>query len=202
MRVCVVGNGPSANGRGAHIDGYDFVVRCNRFKQAFVGDSAGRKLSAFAWAGLKRWNKIVPPGKFEMWITCPEAWHKGKERLTNARAICKKRKLKLRVIDLHRYMEVRRALEALSPKTGKFPPTTGLLAVDMALAAGAKELLIVGFDATTPEEPGWRYGNPKLHYATGPGHDFSAEKQMLDTLCSEQTWCGIKQYCRVRRITL
>ena len=51
MRVCVVGNGPSAQGKGEIIDAADFVVRIKAF-WCHGAEDAGSKIDALAWYGF------------------------------------------------------------------------------------------------------------------------------------------------------
>jgi hypothetical protein len=51
VRIAIVGNGPSAAGKGAEIDGHDMVIRMTTFPVCGALD-AGRKINVYAWFGI------------------------------------------------------------------------------------------------------------------------------------------------------
>ena len=188
VRVAVIGNGPSAKGLGGEIDLCDFVVRCGQWTAAFPKRSAGTKLSAWAWPGYSKMNRYLPKGKgWQMWITCPWTWHKGKERLRNVTAVSNRRRLHVLAISLPQYMAARKYLNRLIPSRTELPPTTGLLAIHMALGLKPAEMLIAGFDARSPGSPGFRYADGRK-LRSGP-HHMATEKILLQELF-EGSWLG------------
>jgi hypothetical protein len=174
VRVAVVGNGPSAKGQGKAIDACDLVVRCGQFVKVFTNGSAGRKTSVWAWAGYSKNNSLAPARGTGFWITCPWKWHKGPQRKDNVRALARKRRAKVRVISLAEYMAVRKVSNALSACRRDLPPSTGILAVGMAVLVKPAYLLVCGFDAGKPYADGRKF-------RTGL-HDYFAERKMLEDL--------------------
>jgi hypothetical protein len=151
MRFAIVGNGPSAAGQGPEIDGHDFVVRCGAFACAGAA-RAGSRLDAWAWFGcpleIARLGGRVPEGDYQVWNTkaldqwgCSD-WVNPRELIARAAG-----------------RPVRWATESLLAEEVRCcgaEPSTGFTAVDMAIRmVGAPEVSLYGFDATTPEAPGW-----------------------------------------------
>lgn len=190
--VAIVGNGPSAEGRGAEIDACEFVVRCNNCIRMGAG-RAGVRIDALAWFGDRESRCSPPPGDYEHWITLPphRHWpphwqHKGGwEKIVeaaNGRAAIRW------VTD---WQWQREAAELARVGAGPFAgrdwtaPTTGFTAVDMALRAlRPARLCLYGFDATAPDAPG---------YDAGPcswQHDFTGEKLHLAALRDHGHWLG------------
>lgn len=187
MRIAVIGNGPSAKGLGAEIDACDFVVRTGQCINAFKENEAGTKLSAWAWPGYPKMNRYVPKGKgWQMWVTCPAEWHKGEVRMPNVARIANQHKLNVQVLNLNEYTKVRVACKALSGKD--LPPTTGILAIHMALMKKPAELLLAGFDCTIPTQPGFCYADGRKGLSVKL-HDYTAEKVLTGHLL-EGKWLG------------
>lgn len=188
MRIAVVGNGPSANGLGKEIDRCDMVVRAGQFKQAFPKDQAGKKLSAWAWPGYPKNNNLVPKGKgYCIWVTCPWGWHKGPVRRKNVLAVANRQGLHISAMPLPQYLYVRKYLNRLAKDGKDLAPTTGILAVHMAVATRPKEILLAGHDAIKPGTPGWRYADGRK-LSAGP-HRMGLEKELLKELF-EGSWLG------------
>lgn len=182
MRIAVVGNGPSALNRGKEIDACDFVVRTGQFTKVFRNGSAGRKLDAWAWPGYAKMNKLVPKRKgWQMWVTCPWKWHKGPARRQNVHRIASARKLSVTVIPLERYLRVRKWVQHFSKRTAEFPPTTGMLAIGMAIRMEPDSLYLCGFDAGKGYADGRGFGKGL--------HDYFAERIMLEEL-EKGVWLG------------
>ena len=69
MQVAIVGNGPTANGKGNEIDAADFVVRLKAF-WAHGPVDAGRHLDALCWyGGMNGWDTAPTLPDCEHWIT-------------------------------------------------------------------------------------------------------------------------------------
>jgi len=182
MRIAVVGNGPSALGKGADIDACDFVVRTGQFKKVFKKGSAGKCMDAWAWPGYAKNNNLVPKQRhFAIWVTCPWKWHKGAHRKQNVSRIAITRKLGVRAIPLERYLLVRHWVRHFSDRGKDLPPTTGLLAIAMAVRMEPESLLLCGFDAGKPYADG-------RAFSTGL-HDYYAERKMLEAL-NRGVWLG------------
>lgn len=208
MRLCIVGNGPSAGGKAAKIDACDFVVRTTGWWKSGPAD-AGRKLDAYAWFGAEEQADIpeqyaVHP--FEHWMTLPllRCWpphttpkgdpHGG--QWMNVVAKSTLRPIRWITEDL---WQREMAMLTLLSKTHKptVPPSTGFTAVDMAIHLYAPaELVLYGFDATLKDKPGWRDNNPQWR-DDGP-HDLHLEKQLIHKLAVENVWIG--EPCGVRVI--
>jgi hypothetical protein len=180
VRIAVVGNGPSAKGQGDLIDACDLVVRTGQFAKVFKDGSAGNKLSVLAWPGYRKMNKLLPKRKCEWWITCPVKWHKGPARLANVNRLSK-RATKVRWIPLHDYMAIRHRVQNLSDWAKEFPPSTGILAVHMAVTLHPDSMLVCGFDA------GKAYADGRWYSKTL--HDYFAERKALEDL-ERGRWLG------------
>lgn len=182
MRVCVVGQGPSAHGKGKAIDACDFVVRLRAFWRT-AADDAGEKISAHAvFDG--RGILDVPPLACERWFThCPEqvfgAHDVGRIRL---RAFVEN--ARFRVCRMMTDMLWAKLVEYLSAH-----PSTGMAAASMAIEAfPGCELVLYGFDSTTPDRPNyWDARNAKV-YEVFP-HNMLAEKRALAEI-GQGIWLG------------
>jgi len=176
--VAVVGNGPSAAGRGAEIDACGFVVRCNWWQEAFPKGEAGTKVDAVCiWP--KAWTDRPDHRWFdgELWMSTPRGgarvptWHRA-----------------VRWIPEHRYYRLHEALvllhRARTESTACWP-STGLVALYMAMMLKAPRLLLVGFDATRIDAPGWGEFSKVNPWLDVQGHDFCAEKLLIAELLRE-----------------
>lgn len=187
--IAVVGNGSSAAEHPELIDAQDFVVRVNTWYKHFPGFCAGKRHDAWAlWPPA--WNSNIleaPAGEYEVWLTTPV--NLRDMMLTEALA-----RHKFRVVDHWTYEAAWKALEADREKHGPSAnsyaawPSSGFVALAMALRLGAEEVLITGFDATVSSAPGW--GDHKEHYpwAKVQGHDYAAEKRLIGQLESSGRW--------------
>lgn len=191
MRVAVVGNGPSAAGRGAEIDAHDFVVRCNAFGLAGALD-AGVKLSAWAWFACpvvaERMGQ-APAGDYCFWMTKPLAqW--GCSDIVDPRLLIRWAAGRpIRWVPIAYAKEVAEALGA--------EPTTGFMAVDMAIRMlRAPEIGLYGFDAVRPGEPGWGDAREVWPWLVNYPHRQDLEKIAFTRLRDEGTWLG--QPCATR----
>ena len=179
MRFAIVGNGPSALTRSEEIAACDQVVRINVpnmvsgdkwtvWASNFNADLAGK---------LDPLNR--PPAR--QWLCVPRTY--------------------LSAVSPQGSMPIPERCEAevSAPQwaslwfaAGFHRPTTGFVAVLLALEAGATELFLAGFDATTPKAPGW--GSAAWDWAAErcrwTMHDFAAEKAALRTLRDTGEFCG------------
>jgi hypothetical protein len=179
--VAVVGNGPSASGRGGEIDACDFVVRCNWFWRYFPGWSSGRKLSALCIYPeiLSQVLAEAPKGDWELWFSTPNA----PKRVPRP----------ARPIGRGAYETLYRRLKSLgrpNRSASNCWPTTGLVALSMALSMEPEQVYLVGFDALTPQQPGW--GDNGVSFRPRISHNYLAEKDlirvMLEQLAGEWSW--------------
>lgn len=185
MKAALVGNGPSAGRYGEEIDRTEFVVRMSNWIHYFPDWSAGRKCSAWAGPFYPKDNKQVPPGRgWEMWMTCPLEWHKGKKRFRNAERIAAPRGSIIRVCPLAAYTRLRQHLQSSAGRS--LPPSTGILAVAMALPlAEFSRITLYGFDAGLSNA--CRYANGRKGRFNL--HPFAAEAMLLGGL-ENGTWMG------------
>ncbi len=183
MRVCIVGNGPSAEGHGAEIDACDFVVRIKAW-WVFAAKDAGSRCDALAHYGWGNWEER-PAFDGEHWITQtvsqienhPDGW-KRLQFITYTAELRPIRWLPGPMWDRLVY------------HIGSHP-STGMVAVAIAMeTARPDELVLCGFDATTEDASffGDARGNawPGDH---GNHHDWVKEKLALKGI-REGTWLG------------
>ena len=196
MRIAIVGNGPSAAGKGAEIDAHDKVVRCGVWGITAAPDT-GRKLDAWAWFGAMGHPKNMgayPAGNYEFWVTRavnPQRPIIPEHATLLYNVIVATQGFRpLKVITEEHWTRANAYLKA--------QPTTGFLALHMAMlgyfGAIPDAVTVYGFDCTTPDKPGWEYGG-RAHAGCppilGPGdHDHPAEKKAILELVRKGTWLG------------
>lgn len=191
MRVCVVGQGPSAEGKGAEIDRCDFVVRMMAFWQ-WGAKHAGIRTNALALFGWGHWLER-PPLKCEFWYT--HCWAQmsiqdavGWQRL----------EFLTRVADLQ---PIRWLPERLWHRLADHidaHPSTGMVAVAMALEIlKPAELVLYGFDSTLPDRPNYADARRPMRPRDlrAPPHDVLAEKRAIAEI-AEGRWLG--EPCEVK----
>jgi hypothetical protein len=206
VRLCIVGNGPSASGKAAEIDACDFVVRTTGWWKNGPGD-CGEKLSAYAWFGAM--DQAAIPDRyaataFEHWMTLPlsRCWppqltpdgqpHKGHW----ANLVEKATLRPIRWVTEFMWQREMACLTLLSKRGSPLcPPSTGFTAIDLAIRLyQPRELLLYGFDAIAKERPGWGDNNPEWQ-DDGP-HDLGLEKQLIFRLMIDRVWinepCGVQ----------
>ena len=180
-RICIVGNGPSAENMGKEIDSWPFVVRMKEY-HVFGPRNSGKKIDALACFRGNCCPDDVDIGEF--WFTVSDEFS---HELCDLTFIRKRADGKpVFVITDKLYGNVRRHLTKLS----KHPraPTTGFAAIAMAIEFGAKELFLVGFDAVSPDVPGWGDAVYRSDWAAH-GHDYKAEKRAINNL-HHNIWLG------------
>ncbi len=181
MKLCIVGQGPTAEGHGEEIDACDCVVRIKTWWHAGAED-AGSKWDVHAHYGDGFWDER-PEFHGEHWFTQP---------------ICQVRQnpfgwSRLAHIANHaRYEPVRFAPDALwdaaFARIGRHP-STGFVTVAMAMEiVDPAELVLFGFDGTTPDKPRL-YNDARGPVDTKCSHDQLAEKRAIAELF-DGTWLG------------
>ena len=186
MKLCVVGNGPSAEGQGHEIDACEFVVRLKTFWLRGA-ENAGEKINAWVWAG----DGLAKPLQCEHWFTHPPRQTKApgyhKVRLDRFWKTAHGRPTRQMSDRLHR-----RAVDYL-----RTHPSTGFVAVAMAMERfEPDELVLVGFDSTTPDQPNFFDARGGSTYIAA--HDIYLEKQAVLDISHRQRWMGRQTRTRLR----
>ncbi len=187
MRSCVVGNGPSAEGKGAEIDACDFVVRIKAW-WAHGAENAGERIDAWAWYGDEiQLAGPIPEMNSERWFTQtvsqvranPAAW----DRVASL----------VRTASLQPIRWVPDLLWDAAFRRLEWHPSTGFVAVCMAIAIKRPdELVLYGFDSTAPDRANYQDARseplpPRL--LSHPPHDVLAEKRAMADLFNGK-WLG------------
>lgn len=190
ITVCIVGNGPSAEGKGDAIDKWDFVVRTSVFPLALK--NAGSKINAWCWNGSPRVcpkRMPVPAGKYEMWLavhtsyrTCYEGFKRHTQRLAKGHG-------PMRMVPKTVWDVMRKAV--------KVHPSTAFSAIAFTLEhLRPKYIVLYGFDATKKGASGWgdanKTGVPWRVTKGGHvcGHNMKLEKQLVYRLMKRGIWLG------------
>lgn len=197
--IAVVGNGPSAAEHPELIDQQDFVVRVNTWYKHFPGFCAGKRLDAWAlWPPA--WTSGLlqeQPGEYEIWLATPV-------RLRDVQVTGGMERHKCRVVHPVVYELLVRDLKLLRQRFGTSPnsfagwPSSGLVALAMALTLKPREILIAGFDATTTTAPGWGDHVEDRPWLKVQGHDYVAEKRLISGLEKDGSWLNGKVQAKVR----
>jgi len=166
--VAVVGNGPSAAGRGELIDSHDYVIRCNDWREAFPGGEAGTKADAVCL-----WPSCPPHtlSRAEIWMSTPRDGKKLPDVQVPARWVSNRTYMALR----ERLLRLHKA----NPNAHDCWPSTGLVALAMGLQMRSESLTLIGFDATLKSAPGWGEYAGVNTWLDVTGHDFVAEKKLI-----------------------
>ena len=172
MRVCVVGQGPSAEGMGREIDACDVVVRIKNFWEWGAQDS-GEKCDVWAQYG----GIDLPSGvaASEHWFTiCPhqlESHGKAADLISSFNRNAAGHSI--RWLDDERWMQARAYLLS--------HPTTGFVCVLMALQTWPDaELHVHGFDSMQPDGPNYYDARaPVDHKGVVWPHDMAGEKRAI-----------------------
>lgn len=185
MNVCVVGSGPTAEGKGELIDACDFVIRLKRFwleGATNVGYSCHAVASYDYPVEMTVFTKLTDA---EFWITqTPQqllATHDAEwlEMFAVRHG--------LGVIRWVSHLFWTRIGEALG-----YHPSTGFVAMCMAMELFDPEALtLVGFDQLTPEDPNFHCARRRITPAqcAKPNHNFVAEKRCIAEL-ENGVWLG------------
>ena len=193
MRIAVVGNGPSAKGRGVEIDAADFVVRINDFERIAAEDS-GRKLSAWARYGNTEVPAPRPDQQCEIWYTLPPSRTRGQcvPNTNWGNLGFEVNAANWRLIMAIPEWSYQVEAEAIA-NGGRFVgPSTGFTAIDMAImrAGPGGVVAIYGFDAVTQDKPGWDEARGGKSWPAEVAHNFPREKQLLAELRDKGVWLG------------
>ena len=185
----IVGNGPTAAGKGCWIDACEFVVRMKAY-WSHGAEDAGDKVNALAWYGVDDGWENPPefPSDMEFWITQePRLFHgeclakPGNERLAKIVEVAD-----FRII---RWMKTEPFCDS-DMYIGR-SPTTGFTAINMAMyVLRPREIHLFGFDATTrkgPNSDDARRIIPDEMYTEY--HDLESEKRKIAELF-DGTWLG------------
>ncbi len=188
MKICVVGNGPSAEGHGAEIDACDFVVRLKAY-WVFGATDAGSKVDAVAWFGAQRkeWCNLDVGDDIpicEHWRTwCNKQYEESPLEWKKARAFFAYVTCGLPVVSVLECQWMR-AIRYLNRH-----PSAGFVTITMVLDRWPKcELLLTGFDATIPDRPDY-YDARRPATGDLSVHDMVAEKRAIAELL-EGSWLG------------
>jgi len=203
MRMCIVGNGPSAREYRKEIDKCDFVVRLN----AFPPGKFGRKWNAWA-SSFSPWSHMQPeairyklfdlmPKNLQVWVigSPPAKWGYAQYRAGN-------KSIKLSPpgwtpmtfsarnvgVEIGRWTG---AYIRTVDRSRRFSPSTGFQVLAYALTLQPKELIVVGFDAIAEGQPGWGDAwNPRFGPAASVGHNFPVEKRVMQEWLKTRSFCG------------
>lgn len=186
MRVCIVGNGPSAEGKGAEIDACDFVVRLRDWQRC-AAEHAGSKISAHAYYGpWSEWEHT--PAQCEHWWTqCPEQiMRQGEAGQVKWDFFAEYASGHLvRWLMNSQWRELQKHLGA--------DPSTGFVSIAMALWVypETEELVLYGFDSTTPDRPHFFDAREegKMGCAYVVHHSIVEEKQAIARI-RDGVWLG------------
>ena len=182
MRVCVVGSGPSAENRGTDIDACDFVVRLKSW-WAHGAENAGERIDAWAWFGADRDTAHpIPTMQCEHWFTiCTAMAPDWPELGTQLDAFRRESEGQIRhYLDGGTWSRAKGSIGS--------NPSMGFTAVAMAIDIfQPAELLLVGFDSTTPGKPGFDNARRQTH--DHETLDYKKEKQLFAEL-HHGTWLG------------
>ncbi|MFA5618041.1 MAG: hypothetical protein WDK95_14475 [Syntrophorhabdaceae bacterium] len=188
MIVAIVGNGPTAAGKGRYIDACDFVVRLKAFWM-YGALNAGKRLNALCWYGVKSgWDNPPEFRDVEFWITQePRLFRSECERNPGNERM-------ERIVNAAQFNVIRWMPTELFCKSDAYigrSPTTGFTAINMALhILQPREIQLFGFDATTRDGPNSddaRRRIPDEMYTEY--HDMLAEKRVIAELFRGK-WLG------------
>ncbi len=167
--MCIVGNGPSAEGRGREIDGCDFVVRVNAWWR-YAAEDAGSRIDAVAWFGADQdlWSR-APKLACEHWRTwCLEQYESVPGRREYFDKVAAGRKV---------YPLCDADWKAVHDYLHRHP-STGFIAIAMAINRWPHcELYLYGFDSTTPDRP--NYWDARGRPGSSTPHDMVREKRAI-----------------------
>ena len=203
MRMCIVGNGPSAKEYAREIDTCDFVVRMNAWPPGMFGKKWDVWASSFSpWSHMQpeaiRYKLFdIMPKNLQTWfIGSPQSkwgyvkYKKGSKTVTFSPPGWKPRAMPCSSIgpDIGRW--IKSYINTLG-NSRRFGPSTGLQVLGYALTRQPDELVLVGFDATAEGKPGWGDAwNPRFGPAASVGHSFATEKRAIQEWLKTRRFCG------------
>lgn len=175
MRLAVIGNGPSAKGHGVEIDACDFVVRMKAWWK-YGAEDAGSRCDALVHYGL---NYLLEYPEFK-----GEHWFSQNVSRLQGHADCWERlSFLVRTAEMRAIHWFPEAMWKDAERKLNRHPSSGFIAVYMAMAIKQPdELLLYGFDGTTPDRPNYTDANGPLLPASlmdNPPHDQLAEKRAI-----------------------
>lgn len=207
MKVCVVGQGPSAAGCGGEIDACDFVVRLRSYWTAGAED-AGSKISAHAYFGWWGGEEDPTGPDCEQWFThCPQqlinhlcddvtkALH-GKPEPSQCGLALRRLGFFVKTAGHRRVFVLGDDLwHQMRDYLGSHP-STGFVAVAMALSRFPRcRLMLRGFDSTMPQRANYWDARQDQEHAT-LAHNMLAEKRALAEIDDRQ-WLGFPIHARL-----
>lgn len=182
MRIAVIGNGPSSRQHEVVWNQANRVVRCNIYGTGRCDIWASYFEKPVIEAAQRLGQDMSGPEMFwqTMTPTTDRALIPWEDTTASAHRVANGRPV--RQFSDSEYIE-------LSAEIGERRPSTGLIAVRMALDLCPRELILAGFDALRPGLPGW---NDELvpWKENPPYHDFQAEKASLERLVAGKAFCG------------
>jgi len=198
MRWALVGSGPGAPRFAREIDACDVVIRINCWPRGEAGDKWDVWASPFqdymVEGVLREVGSERVPG--ELWFTIPEGLP---DPCADGRSWGRARKLAadadncqvLRVAP-ELYSAVGRAVSDEARRAAA--PTTGFVALRMALEQGPDELVLAGFDSAVSSDRG-RWGpwyGQRMYSARwfSVHHDFPAEDRLIERWLRSREFCG------------
>lgn len=193
MKLCIVGQGPSAKGRGREIDACDFVVRMKAF-WAYGAEDAGDKISAWAWygyAGPK--GDAVPkeaiasrvPGGTEHWFT-----HCRQQVIDNLKTHPARFDDAIYASGGDPFHQLPDDLWGRAEQYLDRHPSTGFVAICMALDRFPDaELVLYGFDSITPARPNFWDARGGVRHEGKLPHRVDLEKRAIAEI-RDGTWLG------------
>lgn len=181
MRLAIVGNGPSAEGKGHLIDACDFVVRTKAFWHRGA-KNAGNKCNAVAWYG--DWKDAAD---WDMVRGC-EQWIVQKPDIFVRQPMPQQRLdmiASLSEIGIIRWMSF--ALWQRCVTHLKAWPSTGFATIAMAISGlWPDRLELFGFDSTAIDRPNYWDAQHGPHGT--PSHNVLNEKRLLARLIDDGVW--------------
>ena len=196
MRVCIVGQGPSAEGKGAEIDACDFVVRIKAFCECGA-EHSGDKVDAIATYGDWSRRRSKPE-----WVRPTEYWFTHCPSQVEQHAMTQERG---HSVAHHRFTSLvddadGAAIRWLPDKLWKqmceaigSHPSTGFVAVAMAIwILAPAQLLLAGFDSVDPKLPNFWDARNTIAKSSIVHHNMVSEKNQFRELVFEQMWLGTR----------
>lgn len=187
--LVLVGNGPSSPENKEFIDRIDMVARVQGFPMGDAGTKWNIWAGCFGLAAISNIKKFknhkAPNRPRILWCAGDNRRRADKLGITDGAVVS---------------MLPGNVRERVKQAVG-CDPTSGFMAIEMALRAEPRELVLVGYDATTKEKPGWDHwkseqGFPPVQtdkpIIPGTGHNMAAEKALLEHWVKTREFCGQK----------
>jgi len=186
MNLCVVGNGPSAKGRGRDIDACDVVVRIKAW-WAHGAEDAGDRCDVLAWAGHDGgFQELKEPLNCEHWfLVHPERLQGMPRGDANKRVSFFSQHAQLSLIRWSTDTLWHLAFARLDRH-----PSSGFMTFAMAMGIIKPDVMtLFGMDSTLPDAP--NYADARLPFIPRPPfpHNLLAEKREIAEI-DNGTWLG------------